>query len=147
MLAIDRGMRAELDRGSALTAAWRHRDLTLGLVGGRCTECGTYQIPRSGICVECRATGTQEPYSFADSVGTVSSWSADSLIFTPDPPAYYGMVDFAEGGRLLMDFTDVHGEIDVGTKMRMVFRVKDHDYARGFARYFWKAAPVGAEEG
>jgi uncharacterized OB-fold protein len=79
-------------------------------------------------------------------VGTVASWSADSLIYTPDPPAYYGMIDFAEGGRLLMDFTDVHEDIDVGTMMSMVFRVKDHDEVRGFARYFWKAAPLKSKE-
>ena len=57
------------------------------------------------------------------------------------------MVDFEEGGRLLMDFTDIGPDgIEVGSPMRMVFRVKDHDAARGFARYFWKAAPSEQEE-
>ncbi len=147
LLELDRGMRAEMDKVSALTAAYRHRDLLLELSGGRCTACGTHQIPRSDVCVnpECRATGTQEPHSFADSTGTVATWSADRLTYTPDPPAYYGMIDFAEGGRLLMDFTDVGDDgVEVGTPMHMVFRVKDHDPLRGFARYFWKAAPTGS---
>jgi hypothetical protein len=26
--------------------------------------------------------------------------------------------------------------------MRMTFRIKDVDAARGFVRYYWKAAPV-----
>ena len=53
------------------------------------------------------------------------------------------MIDFAEGGRLLMDFTEVGpSAVDVGTEMRMVFRIKDNDPVRGFARYFWKAAPI-----
>jgi hypothetical protein len=26
--------------------------------------------------------------------------------------------------------------------MRMMFRIKDVDAARGFVRYYWKAAPV-----
>ena len=148
LVKMDRGIRAEADKGSALTAAYRHRDLTLSLTGGRCESCRTFQIPRSDVCVspDCRAVGTQVPHSFAESRGRVATWSADSLTFTPDPPAYYGTVDFAEGGRLLMDFTDVDaGGVDVGTEMRMVFRLKDRDPVRGFARYFWKAAPAAAE--
>ena len=35
--------------------------------------------------------------------------------------------------------------LDVGQPMRMMFRIKDIDTARGFRRYFWKAAPVGAK--
>ena len=27
--------------------------------------------------------------------------------------------------------------------MQMMFRIKDIDTARGFRRYYWKAAPVG----
>jgi 3-hydroxy-3-methylglutaryl CoA synthase len=145
LVKADRGMRAETDKGSGLTAAWRHRDLLLTLSGSRCDACGTYQIPRTKVCVnpECRAIETQAPHSFADSVGLVASWSADNLIYTPDPPAYYGMIDFEEGGRLMMDFADVQpNDVDVGTRMRMVFRVKDYDTARGFNRYFWKARPI-----
>jgi hypothetical protein len=29
--------------------------------------------------------------------------------------------------------------------MQMMFRIKDIDTARGFRRYFWKAAPVAAK--
>ena len=41
-----------------------------------------------------------------------------------------------------MDFTDLDvGEVDAGTPMDMVFRVKDVDSVRGYVRYFWKATP------
>jgi uncharacterized OB-fold protein len=53
------------------------------------------------------------------------------------------MIQFEGGGRMMADFTDVdEGQVDVGTPMRMMFRVKDVDAARGFVRYFWKAAPA-----
>lgn len=149
LLKIDRGMRAESDKPTAQTAAFRHRDLLLGLIGGRCTACDTRQIPRSSICVnpECRAIDSQVPDSFAESSGKVASWTADNLTYTPDPPAYYGMIDFDGGGRLMMDFANVGGQdIEVGRPMRMVFRVKDHDAQRGFTRYFWKAAPLEPQE-
>ena len=33
------------------------------------------------------------------------------------------------------------GDVDSGTPVRMVFRVKEWDDRRGFTRYFWKAQP------
>ena len=97
---------------------------------------------------ECRASDTQVPESFAETTGRIVSWSADNLTFTPDPPAYYGMVDFEGGGRLLMDITNVENDgVEVGLPVRMVIRIKDHDKLRGFTRYFWKAAPLGLKEG
>ena len=49
----------------------------------------------------------------------------------------------------MMDFTDMTAaELRVGASVRMAFRVKDHDDARRYVRYFWKATPalVGSEE-
>jgi uncharacterized OB-fold protein len=81
----------------------------------------------------------------ADARATVQSWTADHLTYSPDPPNHFGMVVFAEGGRLMMDFTDVgKGEIEVGKPLRMMFRIKDYDDRRGFRRYFWKAAPLSS---
>ena len=150
LVKMDRGIRAEADKQTALTAHYRNRELLDGMVGGRCARCGTMQIPKTRICVnpDCGAWDTQEPQPFADFEGRVRSWSADHLTFTPDPPAYYGMVEFEPGGRLMMDFTDLGPDkVEVGTTMRMTFRVKDHDPQRGYSRYFWKAAPTGGASG
>ncbi len=52
-------------------------------------------------------------------------------------------IDFEGGGRILMDFTDLDsGEVEPGTAMEMVFRIKDTDERRHFTRYFWKATPA-----
>ena len=145
LVKMDRGIRAEADKQTALTAHYRSRALLDTMMGGRCSKCGTMQIPQTRICVNpgCGAWDTQEPQPFAGFEGRVRSWSADHLTYTPDPPAYYGMVEFEQGGRLMMDFTDVGpDDVEVGTPMRMVFRVKDHDPHRGYTRYFWKAAPA-----
>ena len=73
----------------------------------------------------------------------MNSFTADRLTYSPDPPACYGMVQFEEGGRWMMDFTDVEADkLAVGMGMRMMFLVKDVDTKRGFRRYFWKATPV-----
>lgn len=145
LIEFEKGMRAEIDRKTALSVLYRKNDMLLGLVGGQCRVCGTAQFPRTRICVNpnCGATDSQDPYSFAEREGTILSWSADFLTYTIAPPNHYGMVTFAEGGRLMADITDVdQGEIESGRKMRMVFRIKDFDEKRGFRRYFWKAAPA-----
>jgi hydroxymethylglutaryl-CoA synthase len=147
LVDVERGIRGELDKRTAMTAAYRHRDLTLSFIGGRCDACGARQIPRTRVCAnpDCAAIDSQVPVGFADTEGTVSSLTADRLVYSPDPPAWYGMVDFAGGGRLLMEFADVHGDVGIGDPMTMTFRIKDLDNRRGFARYFWKAAPAPQE--
>ena len=146
LIQLEKGMRAEVaDYKTALTVNYRKRDMLTGLVGGRCTQCGTLQFPRSDYCVnpQCRAHDSQEPHSFRDEPASVLTWSADYLTYTADPPSHYGMITFANGGRFMTDFTDVDvGDVDVGKAVRMVFRIKSFDRSRGFVRYFWKAVPV-----
>jgi uncharacterized OB-fold protein len=43
----------------------------------------------------------------------------------------------------LMEMVDVDpAKFDVGSALRMVFRIKEKDGRRHFNRYFWKAAPI-----
>lgn len=145
LVALERGMRAEVDKGTPLSLLYRNRDMITSLIGGRCRTCGTLQYPRGRYCVnpQCKALDSQDDQSFADRPASVMSYTADRLTYCPDPPAYYGMIQFEGGGRMMTDFTDVEeGKVDVGTPMRMTFRIKHVDAARGFVQYFWKAAPV-----
>jgi NAD(P)-dependent dehydrogenase (short-subunit alcohol dehydrogenase family)/uncharacterized OB-fold protein len=119
--------------------------MILGLVGGKCRECGTPQFPRADICVnpECGAFYSQDDYEFADVPATVKTFTGDMLAVSVDPPAIYGMVQFEGGGRLVADFTDCElDDIRVGLPMQMEFKRKGVDSERGFANYFWKAVPV-----
>jgi 3-hydroxy-3-methylglutaryl CoA synthase len=144
-LQVERGMRGEQDKKTALTTAWRHHRALLGLVGGRCRVTGEVHFPpsRYSYTPGAPALDTQEPYPMAERPGTVLSWSAEFLSFHLSPPHQYGQIDFDGGGRILMDFTDVaEGDIATGTRVEMVFRIKDSDELRGFKRYFWKARPV-----
>lgn len=144
-IELEWGMRAEMDNKTALSAAWRDRPRMARFEGGRCSACGTVQFPRSALCVnpECRAEGTQQPLSLADTPARVLSHTSDFLAYTPNPPFQFGHVDFEGGGRVLMEFADTDaGELEVGLPLRMVYRIKDFDRQRGFRRYFWKATPV-----
>jgi 3-hydroxy-3-methylglutaryl CoA synthase len=146
LIKMERGLRAEVDKKTPLSTLYRNKDMLLSLIGGKCERCGTVQFPRTNICVNpnCRAHHSQVEQPFSEFGGTVMSFTADNLTYCPDPPAHYGMVQFAEGGRMMVDFSEVDvGRVEVGMKMRMVFRIKEVDPARGFTKYFWKAAPVG----
>jgi hydroxymethylglutaryl-CoA synthase len=147
-LDLERGMRAELDKQTALSALYRNRRMIQGLVGGVCRTCGTRQFPKSNICVNpnCREWNSQDPHRFADAAGRVMSFTADMLTYSPDPPSHCGMIEFDGGGRFMADFTDVElGQVAVGMPMKMMFRIKDIDPQRNFVRYFWKAAPAAVE--
>jgi 3-hydroxy-3-methylglutaryl CoA synthase len=144
-LRLERGMRGEQDKKTALTTLYRHREAILGLVAGRCEKTGEVHFPPSRLSYTQGdpALDTQRPYKLADRRGEVLSWSAEYLSFNMSPPHYYGQIDFEGGGRILMEFTDIsRGDVKSGTKMEMVFRIKDVDEVRGFNRYFWKATPV-----
>lgn len=144
-LKLDLGKRAEFDQKPVLTALYRNRKAVLGLVGGRCTVTGTVQFPRSEISVNPNeaSVGTQEDYPFAHRPASVLTFTADRLTYTPDPPNYYGMIEFEGGGRMLVEFTDADADsIFVGAPVRMMFRVKARDDRSGFVKYFWKAVPA-----
>jgi 3-hydroxy-3-methylglutaryl CoA synthase len=144
-LQLERGMRGEQDRKTALSTAWRHRSALLGLVAGRCEVTGSVHFPPSRLSYDQGKPlqDTQKPHKLADRPARILSWSAEYLSWHPAPPHHYGQIDFEGGGRILMDFTDLDvGEVDAGTAMEMVFRIKDVDERRGFTRYFWKATPV-----
>ena len=139
------GKRAEADMPTPLSALYRNRKMVNSFLGGRCTDCGTVQFPKSVYCVnpDCRKKDTQEDHPMADAAGKVRTWTADRLTFDMNPPAYFGLVDFEGGGRAMMDFTDVDPEkFDVDTAVTVHFRIKQFDKRRGFRRYFWKASPA-----
>lgn len=141
-LNMDWGMRSESDSKTALTQLYRAGDQVASLVGGRCTRCGAVQYPRMPACVNCGVVGVQTPCPLADEPAKVATFTADWLMFYPAPPLYVGLVQFDNGARQLMEMVDVDPtSFDVGTPLRMVYRIKEKDSRRHFNRYFWKAAP------
>jgi 3-hydroxy-3-methylglutaryl CoA synthase len=146
LVAIERGMRADVDKQTPLSSLYRNRRMLTGFIGGQCRKCGTLQFPKSKVCVNpnCNAFHSQDDHPFADTAAKVQSYTADRLTYSPDPPHYYGMINFEQGGRVMIDFTDCDREsVEVAAPMRMMFRIKEYDPQRGFTRYFWKAAPAG----
>ena len=149
LIQTETGIRAEAPTQTAMTTLYRNRKMLLGLVGGKCTECGTPQFPKQDICVnpKCVAHQTQEDYPFADIPAKVKTFTGDLLAVSVDPPAVYGMVQFEGGGRFMADITDcTMDDVYVGQPVTMSFRRRYVDKGRGFSGYFWKAVPVPGEK-
>ena len=145
LIQTEMGIRAEAPTQTATTVLWRKNKMILGLVGGKCRECGTLQFPKHDICVNptCGAVHSQDDHEFADEPAVVKTFTGDMLSVSVDPPAIYGMVQFENGGRLMADFTDCElDDMKVGLPVKMEFKRKGVDVERGFTNYFWKAVPV-----
>lgn len=144
VVKVEMGIRAEANKQTALSALWRYRKQVLGLVGGKCTKCGTPQFPRLRMCVNpsCNAVDSQVDYEFSDKKGVIKSYTGDMLAVSVDPPAIYGLIQFEGGGRALYDFTDCElADVKVGQPVEMSFRMKYYDESRDFHGYYWKAVP------
>jgi uncharacterized OB-fold protein len=56
-----------------------------------------------------------------------------------------GFVQFENGARLLMETVDVGVQaLEEDMPLRVVYRIKEIDKARGYRRYFWKTTPLQA---
>lgn len=153
MLALDWGPRAEVNQKVSASTLLRHGRDMHGFVGGR-DQGGNVQFPKTPIPVRPDATGPEEyeDVILRDVPAKVASITADRLNFTPDPPFRFGLVQFENGARLVMEHCDVEGPSpEVGDPVRMRFRIKAIDRQRQFRSYFWKAAPIArpklAQEG
>ncbi|MFT3666941.1 3-oxoacyl-[acyl-carrier-protein] synthase III C-terminal domain-containing protein [Piscinibacter sp.] len=147
-IELDWGMRGEKQVKTALTEQYRSAHQLAAFGAGRCRRCGAVQFPQLAYCVDqaCLAPASEfEPVRLFDETAKVFTHTADWLSYHPSPPLYVGFVQFDIGARLLMEIVDVgQAGLDVGTPLRMVFRIKDVDKARGYPRYFWKATPLAA---
>lgn len=143
-LDLDWGMRSEFEQKAQAAVLERvGRDL-VGFVGGRDSR-GGVQFPKSAIPVnpELHRPEQMQDVRLADLEADLVSVTADRLNHTPDPPFDFGLVQFDNGARVLMELTDrpVDG-FKVGDRLRMRPRIKSLNRRLGFRTYFWKAAPV-----
>ena len=111
-----------------------------GLVGSRCTACGTPQLPPQRVCVKCRERDKMEPYPFADRSARIATFAIDRLAYSLNPPTVNVVIDYEGGGRFLCEMTDCEPErIAIGDEIEMTFRRLFT--ADGVHNYFWKARP------
>jgi 3-hydroxy-3-methylglutaryl CoA synthase len=143
---LDWGMRSEGSDKIPLTQQYRARDQLATFTAGVCPACGAVQFPQLASCVNCGSFEPLKPRSLVNEPARVATYTADWLQYYPAPPLYFGLVQFDIGTRVLMEIVDVGATgLEVGTPLRMVYRVKSKDPERHFQRYFWKATPIKSQ--
>jgi uncharacterized OB-fold protein len=144
-LGLDWGPRSEFEQKVAAPVLERYGRDAMGFIGGRDAR-GNVQFPKSQIPVSPAARGPEPliDVRLADEPASIVSITPDRLNYTPDPPFIFGLVQFENGARVMMEFTDAGADaLPVGDPVAMRFRIKALDHRRGFRTYFWKAAPAG----
>ena len=138
------GMRSEFEQKTQASVLQRGARELHGFIGGR-DSTGNVQFPKSRMPVNPKLDAAEvlEDVRLADELGTIASVTSDRLNYTPDPPFDYGLVQFDNGARVMMEFVErPTGGFAVGDRVGMQFRIKAQDRRRGFRTYFWKAAPL-----
>ena len=150
-IGLEWGMRADRPGRAALSEQYRSADQLSSFMAGKCGRCGTLQFPQLAYCVNpsCGAPSSEfSAHSLVDEPARMVTVTADWLSYYPAPPLHVGFVQFEAGARLLMEVVGVGPEgLDVGAPLRIAFRIKERDKARGYNRYFWKATPNAATQG
>lgn len=143
-LSLDWGMRAEFAQKAQATVLERVGRDIIGFIGGR-DSTGNVQFPKSAFPVNpaLSEVETLQDVRLADLEARIISITSDRLNFTPDPPFDFGLVQFDNGARVLMEMADRPEQgFHVGDRVRMRLRVKSVNRQLGFRTWFWKAAPV-----
>ena len=125
----------------SVMALWRDSARGLGLIGAKCTKCGTPQYPAQRVCISCKTKDQFEKYRFYDKKARIFTFSHDSLAASVNPPTTVAVVDFEGGGRIICDATDRDPEeIKVDMPIEMTFR--ELRFAGGIHDYGWKCRPA-----
>ncbi len=139
--------RPDPDRPAA-PPSFRAESWKFAFEGSRCVattstgkECGMRHLPPQRVCVRCHSVDQMVNESFADSQGTVATFTVDRLAYSPSPPLVAAVIDFDGGGRFRCELTDVDASaVAIGDRVEMTFRRLYT--ADGVHDYFWKARPV-----
>ena len=124
---------------SALFA--RGADEMLGLLGGRCVDCGTISTPPSihPTCIGCGGPKL-EPVQLARG-GTIQTYVINHTMPAPFvAPLPIAVLDMEDGARLMLQVVGDGTDVAIGGRVRLVLRKYAHE--RGVPVYGFKAKPV-----
>jgi hydroxymethylglutaryl-CoA synthase len=124
---------------SALFA--RGADEMLGLLGGRCVDCGTISTPPSihPTCINCGGPKL-EPVQLARG-GAIQTYVINHTMPAPFvAPLPIAVLDMDDGARLMLQVVGDGSDVAIGGRVRLVLRRYAHE--RGVPVYGFKAKPV-----
>jgi uncharacterized OB-fold protein len=123
----------------------RGADEMLGLLGGRCVDCGTISTPPSihPHCISCGGAKL-EPVALARG-GEVHTFVVNHTMPAPFvAPLPIAVLDMDDGARLMLQAVGDGSDIEIGRRVELVLRKYAHE--RGTPVYGFKARAVKGSE-
>ena len=130
---------------SSVPLYWRLNKARYRLIGVKCKGCNKVYFPPRPLCPKCRSRGTVEPYQLKGE-GKVVSWTVIRAApegFEDQVPYAVAMIQLDDGGMIAGQIVDTIGGIEMGKKVRVVFRRMCADGSDGLIHYGLKWEVVG----
>ncbi|MDY6958757.1 MAG: Zn-ribbon domain-containing OB-fold protein [Halobacteriota archaeon] len=123
---------------------WRNISGRYNLEGTFCENCNSYYFPPRNICPTCRRDGKIRPHKFngTGEVITKTVVHSSSSGFVNQVPYVLAIVRLDEGPRLTSQIICDPDEVDIGSRVRPVFRKIGEESEKGVIYYGTKFVPV-----
>jgi uncharacterized OB-fold protein len=120
---------------------WREIPYRYQLIGTRCSKCGDTYFPPRSICPNCRGSGkvSETKLSGLGEVLTYTVVRVPPEGFEREAPYVVAIIKLEEGPRITAQIVDCKPEdVQIGTKVRSVFRRVGEEGASGAIYYGYK---------
>lgn len=127
----------------AVPRFWRKIDNRYNLKGTKCEACGNYYFPPRRLCPKCRRDGEIVEHQFKGT-GEVSTYTiihTASHEFDHQTPYVLAIIKLDEGPRLTGQVICDLEQINIGMRVRPVFRKLGEDGEKGVIYYGTKFIP------
>ncbi len=116
---------------------WRKIKYRYDLIGSYCETCGNYYYPSRNFCPVCRRKGIVREVKMPDE-GRVLSFS----VVRDGEPYIVALIQLENGARIMSQLVCSPEEVEVGMKVRKVFRRYSEEGEEGIINYGTKFAPA-----
>ena len=124
---------------SSVPLSWRTRRSKYSLIGSKCLSCGTIFFPPRAFCQKCRRRGKLEDV-FLSGLGEIISFTIVRSAprgFEKQAPYIIGIIKLNDGPTTAAQIIN-NEQIEIGKKVRMVFRRVFEDGESGLLHYGFK---------
>jgi len=125
---------------SSVPLFWRLKESKYRMVGTKCASCNSCFFPPKSFCPGCRRQGKTESHAFSGK-GTIVTYTiirAAPSGFERATPYAVGIIKLDEGPSISAQITGDKEAVEIGKRVRMVFRRMYEDGAEGLISYGFK---------
>ncbi len=116
---------------------WRLKKSKYNLIGTKCVTCSSIFFPPKTLCPECRSKGKLEEFQFSGK-GEVISYTVITAApegFEAYTPYAVGLIKLDEGATISGQIVGDQTKIDIGKRVKSVFRKMYEDGSGGVIHY------------